>query len=395
MCNLNCCYCYVPDRKDPALMPDAVLKAAASFVFEAAPDNQAQFSFLWHAGEPLAAGISFYERAFDIVDAARPSSASVSHIFQTNGTLVTKEWCSFFRDYNVRIGISIDGPEAIHDANRSSWSGLGSFKRAMRGYELLKRNGYDPAATCVLTPNSLTKADAIYDFFRDNDFPSVAFNIEEATGAHLNSPYLHLAPPNVRRRYVQFIQQMWDRWTADSSRLRIREFERNCSIMEGLRQDPEFRVIPDEVLPFANINIRRDGGVSTFSPELLSARSARYGDFLLGNVLTDKPSDVLSSSGLLRISADVERGREACRRTCAYYAICGGAFQSNRFAEHGTLTATDTTKCRIHCMALFDAIVSRLVSSNHANRQNAVLRGSVIVPDRSIECAKAEECPPD
>ncbi|MGD9529869.1 MAG: cyclophane-forming radical SAM/SPASM peptide maturase GrrM/OscB [Dehalococcoidia bacterium] len=361
MCNLNCSYCYVPDRKDSGLMSDAVLKAAAAFLYQAAPDNQSKFNFLWHAGEPLTAGIAFYRRAFEIIDAARPSSASVSHTFQTNGTLVSKEWCAFLMNHNVHIGISIDGPQAIHDANRSSWSGRGSFKRAMRGYDLLKNNGYDPAAICVLTPDSLTMPDEIYDFFRDHDFPSVGFNLEESEGAHVNSPYLRLTQPDARRQYVRFMQRIWDRRAADGSRLRIREFDQNLSIIEALRRDPNFRATPDEVIPFANITIRRDGGIGTFAPELMSTKSVQYNDFVLGNVLTDKPSDVLSGTAMLQLWADLENGRGGCRDTCAYFAVCGGGFQSNRYAEHGTLTATDTTTCRIHCMALFDAIVSKLV----------------------------------
>lgn len=360
LCNLNCSYCYVPDRRNALLMSEEVVKAAASFVLKAAPRGQTEFRFLWHAGEPLAAGIDFYKRAFAAIDDLLPHGASVRHSIQTNGTLVTVDWCRLLQAYNVSVGISIDGPRRLHDANRVAWSGRGSHERTMRGLELLRAHGFNPAAICVLTPIALECPDEIYDFFRQQNFPSVGFNVEESEGTHPRSRHLDSTDSELRGKYVRFMRRLWERWSADRGALRVREFERELAMICDLQESADFVATPDEVIPFANITIRRDGAISTFAPELASTRSRKYDDFVVGNVLFDEPADVLQGDALRKLQRDVERGRKACKLTCAYFALCGGGFQSNRIAEHGTLEATATSTCRVHRMALTDVVLSKL-----------------------------------
>ncbi|MEV6962443.1 cyclophane-forming radical SAM/SPASM peptide maturase GrrM/OscB [Streptomyces sp. NPDC051207] len=364
LCNLNCAYCYVPDRRNAALMSDKVLEAAARFVFEAAPESQRAFTILWHAGEPLTASLDFYRRAFSTFEAARPREATVRHSFQTNATLVTDEWSSFLASHEVTIGVSIDGPRVLHDANRSGWTGKGSFTRAMRGVASLRRHGFDPAAICVLTPTSLHHPDEIYDFFRDEGFPSVGFNVEESEGDHARSRHLDQERSHTRRNYVRFMHRIWQRRQSDDGRLRIREFDRELAMIRDLRRDPGFVATPDEVVTFANVTIRRDGGISTFAPELASTTSTEYDDFVIGNVLVDSPTDVLSGARLHRLREDLEQGRDLCRSQCAYFPVCGGGYPSNKLAEHGTLAAAETSTCRLHRMALTDVVMTELTALN-------------------------------
>lgn len=360
LCNLNCSYCYVPDRLNRALMSESVLRNAVRFVFASLPPDQRQVAILWHAGEPLTAGFDFYRNAFDIIEQERPAGVHVRYSFQTNATLVSEDWCRLLDQHDVSVGVSIDGPRELQDANRVSWSGRGSFDRAMRGVHLLREHGYDPPAICVLTPQALQCPDAVYEFFRDNAFPSVGFNIEESEGVHLRSRHLDASPGGVRALYKEFMRRIWDRRLADGNTLRIREFERQFSIIEKLRADRAFVATPDEAIPFANIVVRRNGEISTFAPELASTPSAEYGDFVVGNVMSDTPTAVREGDRLKRLTAAVEGGRAACRAQCAYFPVCGGGYQSNRYAEHGTLRATETTTCRLHLQALTDVVLTEL-----------------------------------
>lgn len=362
LCNLNCSYCYVPDRTDSSLMTDEVVRAGADFVYAIAPPDQTTFTFLWHAGEPLAAGLDFYRRAFPIVQDAAAPDHTIRHSMQTNATLITQQWCDFFREHTIDFGVSIDGPRHLHDSSRRNWAGRGSFTRAMKGVSLLRGSGFNPSAICVLTPASLDEPDAIYDFFLDNRFPSVGFNFEESEGAHARSRHLDSTEATVRQKYTRFMEHIWQRWRTDQGRLRIREFERELTSILQFQRDPAFVATPDEAIPFVNIAIRRDGGISTFSPELASTASAEYADFVIGNVLTDTPATVAASPALRRLHADVELGRTACKHRCAYYALCGGGFQSNRYAEHGTLTATRTSTCQVQRIALTDMVVTKLAT---------------------------------
>jgi uncharacterized protein len=365
LCNLNCRYCYVPDRRDAARMPWHVLEAAARFVFAAAPD-QRSFRFLWHAGEPLAAGLPFYQRAFAVIEGLAPAGSSVTHSIQTNGTLISESWCRLFEAHCVQIGLSIDGPADVHDANRRTWSNRGSHAQVMRGCGLLREHGIDPAALCVLTPLSFAKADDLYDFFVGAGFTSVAFNVDEAEGANATSSLSRAAPETILAGYKEFMRRLWRRWRADSGRLRIREFQQELSCIHDLQVDSTFVREPDEVVPFGILTVRRDGGVSTFAPELASTSSPQYADFVVGNVLRDSPAEVRAGASLRRLSEDVARGRLACQRSCPYYAMCGAGFQSNRIAEHGSLAATETWTCRLHRQSLLDVIVEELSGNRPA-----------------------------
>ena len=363
ICNLNCSYCYVPDRRHQGQMSDDVVRAAASFIFAREETDRAagrSVQFLWHAGEPLAAGLSFYARAFAIIANLTPSEVSVHHIMQTNGTLVDAGWCEFFREHRVSIGLSIDGPPELHDSHRKTWAGHGSHHRAMRGYRLLREYGFDPGAICVLTRESLTQPDAIYDFFVNAGFTSVAFNVDEKEGANTTTSLSQENFESIRELYAAFTRQMWRRWRADDARIRIREFDHVLDCIHCVHEDPSFFRELDEVIPFGIITVGRDGGVSTFAPELASTTSKVYGNFLLGNVLSDTPDDVEHGEAFDRLGREVLEGRDLCRQTCQYYKLCGGGFQSNRIAEHGSLRTTETQTCKLHRQTLIDVIVNEL-----------------------------------
>jgi uncharacterized protein len=365
LCNLDCVYCYVPGRHDRTLMSDEVLAAAARFV--AACDlPRKRIEVLWHAGEPLTAGIPFYRRAFAIFGESCPG-LRVDHVFQTNATLITPQWCDFFRSHSVAVGVSIDGPAWLHDGHRRSWGGRGTHTRAMRGVRLLRETGLRPSAICVLTERSLAHPEAIYDFFVSEGFTSVAFNIEESEGAHA-SALRSCDEGSLRERYGHFLRRIWERWRQDGYRLRIREFRQILRCVRELRSRDDFAREPDEVVPFGFITIRRDGGIGTFSPELISTRSGEHDDFVIGNVLTDTPEDVASGPAFLRLNAEVAAGRSRCRAECSYYAMCGAGFQSNRYNEHGSLDVAETLTCRLHRQVLADAVLDCLAVDSERAR---------------------------
>ena len=365
LCNLNCSYCYVPGRLDSARMSDAVIAAAAAFVFAFAPD-QRSFRFLWHAGEPLAVGLPFYRRAFALIGDLAPPGRLVSHSIQTNGTLISDGWCELFRDYGVSIGLSIDGPPSLHNLNRRSWAGQGSHTRVMRGYRLLRKHDINPPALCVLTRDSLAHPDEIYDFFVESGFTSVGFNVDEAEAANSTSSLTRDAQAKVLTDYRAFIRRLWRRWREDNGRLHIREFYQDLSCIRAFQANQNFVREPDEVIPFGIVTILRDGSVSTFAPELASTSSHEYADFVIGNVLTDDPGDIRSGDAFAHLARDVARGRESCKQQCPYYALCGGGFQSNRMAEKGSLLATETMTCRVHRKSLVDVVLDELLRESEA-----------------------------
>lgn len=97
-CNINCSYCYLPQRGDRTVMADATVQAAFERVFASGWVSD-DLSVVWHAGEPLVVSRGFYERAFQAIDALRPKSVRIRHSMQTNGMLISREWCELFKSW--------------------------------------------------------------------------------------------------------------------------------------------------------------------------------------------------------------------------------------------------------------------------------------------------------
>jgi uncharacterized protein len=210
----------------------------------------------------------------------------------------------------------------------------------------------------------------IYDFFVKAGFTSIAFNVDEKEGANTSSSLSQEDFDSIRQKYAAFMRRLWHRWRADDCRLEIREFGQTLACIYSLQKDPTFVRETDEVVPFGIITIRRDGGLSTFAPELASTFSEEYGDFLLGSVLSDTPESVEEGLAFQRLARDVLAGRNLCKQTCQYFALCGGGFQSNRIAEHGSLQVTETQTCRLHRQTIIDVVVDELIRETHAAPEN-------------------------
>ena len=125
-CNIDCRYCYLPTRSDRSVLALPTLEALFQQVF-ASGWAVPQLTLIWHAGEPLVLPVSYYEDAFAAIAALRPPQVQLRHAIQTNGMLITPQWCELFRKWQVGVGVSIDGPRAMHDAYRVTKKGEGSL----------------------------------------------------------------------------------------------------------------------------------------------------------------------------------------------------------------------------------------------------------------------------
>jgi uncharacterized protein len=139
-CNLDCRYCYLPNRSDPSVMDFRTLEQVAAAVAEF-PFLDNRVEFRWHAGEPLVVGRDFYLRAFAAVQAVMPSGVQAEHSLQTNGTLIDCAWRDYFGEYGVRVGVSVDGPAEVHDRHRLNRQGKKTFHATQRGLCLLREAG--------------------------------------------------------------------------------------------------------------------------------------------------------------------------------------------------------------------------------------------------------------
>jgi uncharacterized protein len=200
-CNLNCSYCYLPDRQNSKKISLEMVEKIFERVF-ASSVVQRPFSVAWHAGEPLVLPISFYEEAIALEKKHNINKVPVIHTVQTNGTTIDEKWCAFFKKHDVRMGLSVDGPEFLHDLNRKRRNGSGTFKRVLETVRLLNKEEIPFTVISVLTAKSLDHPDDLYDFYTSENIRSVGFNVEEVEGPHQSSS---MQLPDARRKYARFL----------------------------------------------------------------------------------------------------------------------------------------------------------------------------------------------
>ena len=170
-CNLACKYCYYLEKNNlyqnshRHLMSDEMLEHFTREYIEA--QTMPQVLFTWHGGEPLMRSIDFYKKALAL-QKKYAHGKQIDNVIQTNGTLLTDEWCEFFAKNHWLVGISIDGPQEYHDHYRMTPAGKPSWEKVMQGISLLKKHRVEWNAMAVVNAYNAEHPLEFYHFFRDN-----------------------------------------------------------------------------------------------------------------------------------------------------------------------------------------------------------------------------------
>ena len=170
-CNLACKYCYYLEKNNlyqnshRHLMSDETLEQFTREYIEA--QTMPQVLFTWHGGEPLMRSIDFYKKALAL-QKKYAHGKQIDNVIQTNGTLLTDEWCEFFAKNHWLVGISIDGPQEYHDHYRVTPAGKPSWEKVMQGISLLKKHRVEWNAMAVVNAYNAEHPLEFYHFFRDN-----------------------------------------------------------------------------------------------------------------------------------------------------------------------------------------------------------------------------------
>lgn len=169
-CNLHCKYCYYLEKQkfygseSKTFMSDGLLNRFIQDYIQS--QSSPIVNFTWHGGEPLFRPLSFYQKAVNLQQ-FYSQGRQIDNCLQTNGTLLTDEWCEFFAQNHFLIGISIDGPKECHDAYRTAKGGAPTWDRVMHGIELLNKHGVDWNAMAVVNDINVMEPLSFYRFFRD------------------------------------------------------------------------------------------------------------------------------------------------------------------------------------------------------------------------------------
>ena len=228
LCNLHCSYCYYQTEKQgnkkarTILNDENLLETYIRQHIEATTGDTVFFS--WHGGEPTLAGIDFYRKAVRLQKKYLPAGKKLLNGIQTNGTLIDKEWCSFLKLENFIAGVSIDGPEMLHDQFRINQSKNGSFHEANRGFKLLQKYGIPVEILCVVSSANENFPAEVYSFFREAGARYITFlpllerDLQSTTGVSEKS----VNPV----KFGQFLITVFEEWIAlDIGNIQVQIFE--------------------------------------------------------------------------------------------------------------------------------------------------------------------------
>lgn len=347
-CNIDCDYCYLRHRSDHGVMAHHTVQAIAeSIVAQIAPEVETLV--VWHGGEPTTVSPNWYRTAYPILRQHKRGKP-LSFSLQSNGIALDAEWAAFLRDTETSVGLSIDGPQDLHDRHRRTRGRKPTWHLTMRALDRLRAVGVEPGVITVLTADSLNRADEMLAFYLEHDVRKLSFSIEEREGANARSS---LDFDGVEASMEEFIGRFIQGLAASGAPLHLREPER----ILGLLASSESNVGRNEQTePLACITVDWRGGVYTFSPEFTEHASGEWQHACLGNVHTHALSELTQGAALHRLSAEVAVGLAECERSCGFWEICGGGSPVNRLAEHGTLAVAETQFCRLTVQATARAL---------------------------------------
>ena len=233
LCNLDCSYCFYLDREaDPyQSVPARIMSAETlerlvdSYLFYSYP----QSTFVFQGGEPTLAGLDFFRHVVELQKHYGRPGQSVSNSIQTNGVLLTPEWCRLFRDYKFLVGISLDGPEEIHDCYRVNKAGHGTWKAVSEAVRLLQSERVEFNVLCVVGQANVRRGAEVYKYLRSIGIDNLQF-----------IPLVEFRPDATPEpfsisgeEYGQFLCELFDMWWPERRSVRLRYFDNIAEALAG------------------------------------------------------------------------------------------------------------------------------------------------------------------
>jgi len=235
VCNLDCAYCFYLDREaDPykslpgRLMTEETLERMVdTYLFYSYPNSV----FAFQGGEPMLTGLKFYQKLIEFQKEHGRDGQNVSNALQTNAILIDDDWCDLFRDYNWLLGVSLDGPQEVHDLYRFNKAGRGTWKQAMKGVETLQKNKVEFNILCVLSQANVEKPKELYKFFKGLGVDNVQYIPLSEFDKDGNLMPFTITP----EQYGRFLCELFELWWPDRRKMRIRFFDNLAEALAGMK----------------------------------------------------------------------------------------------------------------------------------------------------------------
>ena len=225
-CNSRCTYCFY--RRTEAIYPGPAphrmsLEIAERMIREFLDLRQPETIFSWQGGEPTLAGLDFFKEVVRLEQVYGRSGQAVGNALQTNGLLLDQDWSGFLAEYRFLVGLSLDGPEEVHNTFRRNAAGQGNFEQVMAAAELLRRAKVALNILAVVSPANVERPAEVYRFFRQNGFQYLQFVpcLERDPSGRGLAPF-SITP----EAYGRFLCELWDLWMKDGfPEVSIRDFD--------------------------------------------------------------------------------------------------------------------------------------------------------------------------
>ena len=337
-CNLDCHYCYYLDKAlqyggRQAVISDELLERYTQQYIKANEVDVVTFN--WHGGEPLLLGIDFFRRAVALQQ-KYANGKRIDNTLQTNGTLVNEEWSKFFAANNFLVGISLDGPEDIHDSFRLTKGGKPTFKKVMRAIETFREWGVEFNTLSVVNSRCEGRGAEIYRFFRDTvgsrfmQFLPAVEHVVDIEGLHrplIVSPDregAHKAEWSVSAKgYGDFLCDIFDEWvTRDVGHTFVQMFDATLAGWCGVQ--PAVCSLSETC---------GDALVVEHNGDVYSCDHFVYPEHLLGNIQTTTLAEIYRSQKHREFGLAKRNGLTAECLSCNFYFACRGECPKHRFEK--------------------------------------------------------------
>ena len=340
ICNLDCTYCYYLEKENlyagsgrDFRMRDEVLDNYVRQYIQAQPTSVVHFA--WQGGEPTLLGVPFFERAIEL-QKKYADGKKIENTFQTNGTLLDDKWGEFLARNRFLIGVSIDGPEELHDAYRVDKGGQPTFARVMRGLEILKKHGVEFNTLTVINRLNSYRPNEVYRFLKQIGSKFLQFiPIVEQVASEPDPNGLVLLKPYARQKaevsgwsveplqFGRFLQQIFDTWVIqDVGRIFVQIFDVALESWYGL---------PQSLCVFAPecgraLAVEHNG-------DLYSCDHFVYPENRLGNIMERAMGSLISSAQQARFGAAKAAALPSDCQKCDVRFACNGECPKHRFTQ--------------------------------------------------------------
>lgn len=336
-CNLACKYCYYLEKNklyptaQRHLMSDEMLEQFTREYIEAQTMNQVLFT--WHGGEPLLRSIDFYRKALSLQQ-KYAGDRRIDNVIQTNGTLLTDEWCEFFAQNHWLVGISIDGPQPDHDHYRLTAAGKPSWKKVMQGIKLLKKHGVEWNAMAVVNADNANHPLEFYRFFKENGCQFLQFTpiVERLTrhedGRTLASladkDEISLSEASVApEQWGYFLCAIFDEWVRkDVGKIFVEIFD--CTLANWMGISPGICAYSKEC---------GHAGVMEHNGDVYSCDHFVFPEYKLGNIRDHSLIDMLYGEQQQEFSRLKHSSLPRQCKECDMEFACHGECPKNRFMK--------------------------------------------------------------